>query len=114
VYEPATNTTTFSSNSSTALGFIIGPGWDIDWFRLRVGIGVYDVMVRSTVNGSTDKANVLGLGFLASAAAMVWRPEPFALGVEARLVALQAPFNGVYQSTWQIGLTGRWDFARHD
>jgi opacity protein-like surface antigen len=113
-YDPATNTTTFASNSLTALGFIIGPGWDIDWFRLRVGIGVYDVMVKSTVNGSTDKANVLGLGFLASAAAMVWRPEPFGLGIEARLVALQAPFNGIYQTTWQIGLSGRWDFAHHE
>jgi hypothetical protein len=114
VYEPATNTTTFASNSSSALGLVIGPGWDIDWFRLRVGLGLYSVSVKSTVNGSTDSTSVTGIGFLVSAAAMIWRPEPFGLGVEARLVALQAPLQGVYKTTWQVGLTGRWDFAHHD
>jgi hypothetical protein len=44
---------------------------------------------------------------------MVWRPEPFALGVEARLAMLQAPTAGIYQLSWVAGLTGRWDFARH-
>jgi len=26
---------------------------------------------------------------------------------------LQVPGNGTSQSSWAVGLTGRWDFARH-
>jgi hypothetical protein len=42
---------------------------------------------------------------------MVWRPRPFALGVEARLVALQVPTVGISQTMWELGVTGRWDFV---
>ena len=100
-----------ANNNSYALGFILGPGWDIDWFRLRAGIGFYDVVVHTTVNGATNSPSSLSLGFLASASAMVWRPEPFALGIEGRLVALQVPTMGISQLMWELGLTGRWDFV---
>jgi opacity protein-like surface antigen len=106
-----TGTSTYASNSTWAWGFVLGPGWDIDWFRIRAGVGVYDVLVRTTVAGETNSSSKLTIGFLASAGALVWRPEQFAVGVEARLAALQSPFNGIYQSMWQIGLTGRWDFV---
>ena len=110
--ELAPVTTGFASNSSWAAGLVVGPGWDLDRFRLRAGIGLYDVQVRTSVSGQTNTSSGIHLGFLAAASAMVWRPEPFALGVEARLVALQAPTAGIYQSMWQLGLTGRWDFVR--
>ena len=32
--------------------------------------------------------------------------------VEGRVVGLQWPTNGIFQAMWQVGLTGRWDFAR--
>ena len=105
-------TTAFASNSSWAWGFTLGPGWDVDRFRLRAGIGFYDVMVRTTVAGQTNTSSGAHLGFLAAAGAMVWQPEPFAVGVEARLVALQSPTSGIYQTMWQLGVTGRWDFSR--
>ena len=108
-----TPTTTFASNSSYALGFLVGPGWDVDWFRLRVGVGMYSTHVSTTVEGVTNSVSQVGLGFTGHAAAFLWRPEPFALGVEGRVVAFQVPFGGIYQVTWQVGLTGRWDFARH-
>jgi hypothetical protein len=113
VFAPGGSTNTVTAdNSSYAFGFILGPGWDIDWFRIRAGIGLYDVVVHTSVNGATNSPSSLQLGFLATASAMVWRPEPFALGVEARLVALQVPTAGISQSMWELGVTGRWDFVR--
>ncbi len=111
-YVPGTNSGLVSTSSSSALGLAIGPGWDIDWFRVRVGVGLYDVFVSSTVNGVTNSTSALSIGFMAALAAQVWRPEPFALGVEARVVGLQSPTNGFYEALWQVGITGRWDFSR--
>jgi len=105
--------TAFASNSSWALGFVLGPGWDIDWFRFRAGVGFYSVKVETTVLDQTNTSSKATIGFLAAAGVLVWKAEPFALGLEARLAALQSPFNGIYQSSWAIGFTGRWDFARH-
>ncbi|HEU4382006.1 MAG TPA: hypothetical protein VFR85_00785 [Anaeromyxobacteraceae bacterium] len=102
----------FASNSSWAMGFILGPGWDIDWFRLRAGVGFYSVKVETAVLGQTNSSSKVTLGFLAAAGALVWKSDPFALGVEARLAALEAPTQGIYQASWEIGLTGRWDFVR--
>jgi len=114
VFTPGTGSqTVFASNSSWAWGFVVGPGWDVDWFRFRVGVGIYDVVVRTEVAGSTSTISQLTAGFLASASALVWRPDPFAIGVEARMAALQFPFTGIYQSMWEVGLTGRWDFVHH-
>jgi hypothetical protein len=104
---------TLASNSSWAWGLTLGPGWDVDWFRFRAGIGLYDVFVRATAAGKTNTASKINIGFLAAATAMVWQPEPFALGVEARLVGLQAPTAGIFQASWQVGLAGRWDFSTH-
>jgi len=113
VYVPGGVSTIYATNSSYALGLAIGPGWDIDWFRVRVGVGLYDVVVKTDVSGQPNTVSQVGIGFLASLSAMVWRPDPFALGVEARLVALTFPTNGIYQSMWSVGLTGRWDFVRN-
>jgi len=104
--------TVAADSSSSALGLVIGPGWDVDWFRLRVGIGVYDVLVSTTVDGETNSASALELGFLASATALVWRPDPFAFGFETRLVALQTPTLGITQTMGELGVTARWDFVR--
>jgi len=105
--------TVFASNSSYALGLVLGPGWDIDWFRVRVGVGLYDLVVKTNVSGTPATVSQLSVGFMASLSAFVWRPEPFALGVEGRMVALNFPTSGIYQSMWSVGLTGRWDFVRH-
>jgi hypothetical protein len=104
--------TTYASNSSYAIGVIVGPGFDIDWFRLRLGLGLYDVIVKTNVDGNPNTVSQVSVGFMAAAGVLVWRPEPFALGVEARLNALNYPLTGVYQTMWSVGLTGRWDFAR--
>lgn len=112
-YLPGTNGTATASNSSSALGLAIGPGWDIDWFRVRAGVGLYSVSSKSTVDGVTNSTSAVSIGFMGALAAQVWRPEPFGLGVEVRMVALQSPTSGIYESLWQVGLTGRWDFARH-
>ena len=112
VYTTGSTAPTFASNSSHALGFVLGPGWDVDWFRIRAGIGLYFVTVTSDVAGVSSTATSASLGFLVAASALVWRPEPFALGVEARLTPLQAPTSGIFQASWELGLTGRWDFVR--
>ncbi len=113
VYLPGVpGTTAFASNSSWAMGLVIGPGWDIDWFRLRLGVGFYGVKVETTVLDQTNSASKATLGFLAGAGVLVWKGDPFAMGLEGRLVALQQPTNGIYQASWEIGLTGRWDFSR--
>jgi hypothetical protein len=104
--------TTYASNSSYAIGVIVGPGFDIDWFRLRLGLGMYDVIVRTNVDGAPNTVSQVSVGFMAAASALVWRPDPFALGVEARLNALNFPLTGIYQTMWSVGLTGRWDFVR--
>jgi opacity protein-like surface antigen len=113
VLAPGGSQTIFANNSSYALGLAIGPGWDIDWFRIRVGLGLYDVVVKTGVSGSTNTVSQLSLGFMASLSAMVWRPEPFALGIEGRMVGLNFPMTGVYQTMWSAGITGRWDFVHH-
>lgn len=105
--------TIYATNSTYALGLAIGPGWDIDWFRVRVGVGLYDVFVKTDASGEPNTVSQFGIGFLASLSALVWRPDPFALGVEARLVALAFPTNGIYRSMWSAGVTGRWDFVRN-
>ena len=110
---PGGPVSTWVTNSTFALGLAIGPGWDVDWFRVRVGVGLYDVFVRTDASGEPNTVSQFGIGFLASMGAMVWRPDPFALGVEARLVALAFPTNGIYRSMWSVGVTGRWDFARN-
>ena len=104
--------TVYATNSAAALGFVIGAGWDIDWFRFRVGLGLYDQIVKTNVSGTTNTVNQMGIGFMAAASALVWRPDPFAVGVEARLVGLDFPLTGFYQTMWSVGLTGRWDFVR--
>jgi opacity protein-like surface antigen len=110
---PGGSSTVYATNSSFAIGLAIGPGWDIDWFRVRVGVGVYDVFVKTDVIGQPHTVSQIGIGFFASLGALVWRPDPFALGAEARLVALTFPTNGIYQTMWSAGLTGRWDFVRN-
>jgi hypothetical protein len=113
VFTPAGGQTVFASNSSYALGLVVGPGWDIDWFRVRVGVGLYDLVVKTNVGGTPSTVSQLSVGFMAGLSAMVWRPEPFALGVEGRMVALNFPMTGIFQSMWSVGLTGRWDFVHH-
>jgi len=113
VFVPGGVSTIYASNSSYAVGLAIGAGWDVDWFRARVGVGLYDMVVKTDVLSQPNTVSQVGIGFLASMSAMVWRPDPFALGVEARLVALNAPTQGIYQTMWSVGLTGRWDFARN-
>jgi hypothetical protein len=100
VYAPGGASTIYATNSSYALG-------------LAIGVGLYDVFVKTDVSAQPNTVSQIGLGFMASLSALVWRPDPFALGVEARLVTLIFPTNGVYQSMWSVGLTGRWDFARN-
>jgi hypothetical protein len=112
VYAPGGASTIYATNSSYAVGLAIGAGWDVDWFRARVGVGLYDTIVKTDVSAQPNTVSQVGIGFLASVSAMVWRPDPFALGVEARLVALSAPTQGIFQSMWSVGITGRWDFAR--
>jgi hypothetical protein len=102
----------FVRSSSWAWGLALGPGWDVDWLRIRVGVGLYDIFVKTELDGRSDTATQLSLGFLAGLGAMVWRAEPFAVGIEARLVAHQHPIAGIYQSMWSIGVSGRWDFSR--
>ncbi len=112
VYQPGNPPVAFASNSSYAIGLSGGAGFDIDWFRLRVGLGLYDVLVHTSVTGNAPHTvSQLGLGFVANAAILVWRPDPFALGVEGRIIALDFPMGGIYQTIWSVGLTGRWDFA---
>ncbi len=102
----------FASNSSWAVGLMFGPGFDVDRFRFRAGIGFYSVSVKTTVLDVTNTVSKLDLGFVAAASAFVWRREPFAVGVEARIAALQTPFTGISQAMWELGLGGRWDFSR--
>jgi len=113
VYVPNTNGSVYAKSSSHALGIIFGPGFDIAWFRVRGGVGLYAVSTSTTVqdvNKSTTSANI---GYLVTASALVWQRDQFAAGIEGRFMTLQAPGNGTFQSSWAAGLTGRWDFARH-
>jgi hypothetical protein len=113
VYVPNTNGSVYARSSSHALGIIFGPGFDISWFRVRGGVGLYAVTTSTTVqdvNKSTTSANI---GYLVTASALVWQRDQFAVGIEGRFMMLQSPGNGVFQSSWAAGLTGRWDFARH-
>jgi hypothetical protein len=117
VFDPESGAgTVYNKNYAHALGFVIGAGWDIDWFRARAGIGFYDYEVQTFITGQNslntqDEITQLGLGFVVALTAFVWRPEPLALGIEARVVALQSPTNGIYQTMWELGITGRWDFV---
>lgn len=111
-YNPGNNTSYAVSNGQNAIGLTVGVGWDVEWFRARAGVGVYDIMTSTTAAGVTNKATSYSLGFLAALAANVWRPDPFALGIEARLYAFQSPTAGIFETFWQVGLTGRWDFVR--
>jgi hypothetical protein len=108
---PAAGVTQYIKNYAHALGLVIGAGWDIDWFRARAGLGLYDYEIKTYLADATNSVSQVGLGFEVSLTAFVWRPEPFALGVEAQIVALQSPLNGIYQTMWELGITGRWDFV---
>ena len=111
-YVPLTNGTATASNSSSALGLAIGPGWDIDWFRVRAGVGLYSVSVKSTVDGVTNSTSSRPSASWARSPPRSGAPSRSRLGVEVRMVGLQSPLNGIYQALWQLGITGRWDFVR--
>jgi len=113
VYVPNTNGSVRASSSSHALGIILGPGFDISWFRVRGGVGAYFVSTHTSVQDVNKNTTSTNLGYLLTASALVWQHNEFAVGIEARLVMLEAPGNGVFQTSWAAGLTGRWDFARH-
>ena len=78
-----------------------------------MGVGLYDQVVKTNVTGISNTIGQMGIGFMAAASALVWRPDPFALGVEARLVGLQFPADRLLPDLWSVGLTGRWDFVRN-
>jgi hypothetical protein len=113
VYLPNTNGSVSAVSSSHALGIIFGPGFDISWFRLRGGVGAYFVSTHTTVQDVSKSTTSGQIGYLVTASALVWQRDQFAAGVEGRFVTLQAPGNGTFQTSWSVGLTGRWDFARH-
>jgi len=113
VYVPNTNGSVRASSGSHALGVILGPGFDISWFRVRGGVGLYFVSTHTSVQDVNTTTTSTNIGYLLTATALVWQHDQFAAGIEARLVMLQAPGNGVFQTSWAAGLTGRWDFARH-
>jgi len=113
VYVPNTNGSIYARSSSHALGIIFGPGFDISWFRVRGGVGLYFVSTHTSVQDVNTNTTSTNIGYLLTASALVWQHDQFAVGIEARLVMLQAPGNGIFQTSWAAGLTGRWDFARH-
>jgi hypothetical protein len=113
IYVPNTNGSLYSRSSSHALGVTLGPGFDISWFRLRGGVGAYFVSTSTTVQDVSKSTTSAQIGYLLTASALVWQRDQFAVGIEARLVTLHSPGNGVFQTSWAAGLTGRWDFARN-
>ena len=110
VYRADTGASIYTTASTHAFAATFGPGFDVSRFRLRAGVGVYIVTTSTTAEGTSSSASSAHLGYLLSAAALVWDREPFAAGVEARLFALNSPGQGIYQTSWAVGLTGRWDF----
>jgi len=113
VYVPTTNGSVYAKSSSHALGIIFGPGFDIWWFRVRGGVGAYFVSTSTTVQDVNKSTTSGQIGYLVTASALLWQRDQFAAGIEGRFMTLQAPGNGTFQTSWAVGLTGRWDFARH-
>ena len=113
VYVPNTNGSIYARSSSHALGIIFGPGFDIAWFRVRGGVGLYAVSTNTTVQDVSKSTTSANIGYLVTATALLWQRDQFAAGIEGRFMTLQAPGNGTFQTSWAVGLTGRWDFARH-
>ncbi len=112
VYMPD-GTTMYTTGSTHAWAFTLGPGFDVAWFRVRGGVGLYLVSSTTKALGVESTASSPHLGYVLGASALVWNGDPFAVGVEARLTALNSPGQGIYETAWATGLTGRWDFARH-
>ncbi len=113
VYLLDTGGSTYTTASSHAWALTVGPGFDVSWFRLRAGVGLFFVSTSTTAQGASSSSTSPHLGYVLAATALVWTRDPFAAGLEARLFALNAPGQGIYQTSWAAGLSGRWDFARH-
>ncbi len=67
-----------------AVGFIAGPALDFLRFRLRVGVGTYDVMVHSSVLGRTIHAAESDMGYLVALDGYVLETRRFRVGLEVR------------------------------
>lgn len=102
-----------ASRSLSTWTFMIGPGMEVWQLRLRAGLGVYDLLVRTDLLGVTSRSSAIQFGYLVSLAWIGLRAPPFQLGAEARLsfvtgVALVGSTNiGLFA----VGLTGAWDFV---
>jgi len=72
-------------NSSWAFGFTGGAALDIWRVRLRVGVGAYDLFVRTVTLGARSTVSELDFGYVASASVYPLVRDRFRVGFEARV-----------------------------
>ncbi|MBI4957666.1 MAG: hypothetical protein HY908_37010 [Myxococcales bacterium] len=73
-----------AESSLATVSFVGGPALDLGLFRLRGGIGLYRMLVESTVRGVTIHTAENDLGWFASVGGDAYRTERFRLGLELR------------------------------
>lgn len=97
-----------SQNSLSAWSLVGGPAVDIGRVRLRAGMGVYRLQVRSTVLGATITPTELDLGYLVTLGVTLWRSERWKLGLETRAFLISEAETGAVS----LGVCGGWDTVR--
>ena len=97
-----------SQNSLSAWSLVGGPAVDIGRVRVRAGIGMYRLQVRSTILGTTITPAELDLGYLVTLGVMLWRSDRWKVGLESRaLLIAEAETAAV-----SLGFCGAWDTVK--
>lgn len=68
----------------SAVGFMGGVALDLLRLRLRAGVGTYDVLVRSSVLGSTIRSAESDMGYLVALDGYLFKTPRFRVGLEVR------------------------------
>jgi hypothetical protein len=85
---PALGGATLASNSLSTLGAIAGAGLDVWRIRVRGGIALAFVWVRSTVNGVKLSSTERDMGYFLGVGGYVWQSKRFKVGIEARTMLI--------------------------
>jgi hypothetical protein len=72
------------ASALSASGFMVGPAVDLWRFRLKWGVGVFNVNVRSTALGNTSKPDEIDFGYMLALSGFFLRSPRIQVGGEAR------------------------------
>ncbi len=85
---PALGGQTLANNSLSTLDAVAGAALDLWRIRVRGGVALAFVLVRSTLNGDTLHSTERDMGYFFGVGGYLWQSKRFKVGVEARTMLI--------------------------